>query len=130
MQLIKLESCSILKQKLIDVRVVLEDIEKRLLENVVPERCPENGLRRIWHAIAKKYFVLKTLQLHYSPYFHLHMLVSLYSSVMNFIKSRNRNSLTDETGSSCMSLKVTKYKPDVTSLSAVMQQQKSHCYLI
>ena len=38
-------------------------------------------------------------------------------SVMNFIKSRNGSSLTDETSSSCMSLKVTKYKPDLKSLS-------------
>ena len=47
-------------------------------------------------------------------------------SVMNFIKSRNRSSLTDETISLCISLKVTKYKPVVKSLSAVMQQQKPH----
>ena len=47
---------------------------------------------------------------------------------MNFIKSRNRSSLTDKTSSSCISLKVTKYKPDVKSLSVVMQQQKPRCY--
>ena len=49
-------------------------------------------------------------------------------SVMNFIQSRDKRSLTDETSSSCISLKVTKYKPSVKSLSAVMQQQKSHWY--
>ena len=49
---------------------------------------------------------------------------SLFSD-MNFIKSRNRSSLTDETSSSCISLKVTRYKPNVKSLSAVMQQHKS-----
>ena len=46
--------------------------------------------------------------------------------VMNFIKSHNWSNLTDETNSSCISLKVTKYKLDVKSLSAVMQQQKSN----
>jgi len=45
---------------------------------------------------------------------------------MNFVKSRNRSSLTDETSSSCISLKVTKYKTNVKSLSAVMQQKRSH----
>ena len=45
---------------------------------------------------------------------------------MNFIKSRNMSSLTDETSSSCISLKATKYKPDVKSLLAATQQQKSH----
>ena len=47
-------------------------------------------------------------------------------SVMNFIKSRNRSNLTDEPNSSCISVKVTKYKPDVKSLTAVLQQQKSY----
>jgi len=46
-------------------------------------------------------------------------------SVMNFLKSRNRSSLTDEISSLCISLRVTKYKPNVKSLSAVMQKQKS-----
>ena len=43
-------------------------------------------------------------------------------------KSCNRSNLIDETNSSCISQKVTKYKPNVKSLSAVMQQQKSHGY--
>ncbi|XP_014768374.1 protein FAM200A-like [Octopus bimaculoides] len=47
-------------------------------------------------------------------------------SVMNFVKSCNRSNLTDETSSTCISLKVMKYKPDTKSLSSVMQQQKSH----
>ena len=37
---------------------------------------------------------------------------------MNFIKSRNRSSLTDETRSSCISLKGMKYIPDVKFMSA------------
>ena len=47
-------------------------------------------------------------------------------SVVNFIKARNRSNLTDETNSLRISLKVNKYKPYVKSLSAVMQQRKSH----
>ena len=47
-------------------------------------------------------------------------------SVMNLIKSRSRSSRTDETSSSCEFLKVTNYRPDIKSMSAVMQQQKSH----
>ena len=53
---------------------------------------------------------------------------SLFST-MNLIKSRNSSRLTDETSSSCMSLKVTKYNPDVKYLSKVMEQQKSPVYL-
>ena len=47
---------------------------------------------------------------------------------MNFIKSRNKGSLTDETSSSYIFLKVTKYKPVVKSLSAVMQKWKFLSY--
>ena len=60
-----------------------------------------------------------------SMFLSTHACESLFS-VMNFIKSCNRSSRTDEISSLCISLKVTKYKPDVKSLSAVMQQQKSH----
>ena len=44
MQLIKFQSSSIWKQKLIDLRVDLENIEKRRLEKVVLERSVENEL--------------------------------------------------------------------------------------
>ena len=37
-------------------------------------------------------------------------------SVINFINSRKRSSLTDETSSSCVSLKVTKYQTGVGSV--------------
>ena len=47
-------------------------------------------------------------------------------SVMSFIKSSNRSSITDETSSACRFLKVTKYNPEINNLSAMIQQQKSH----
>ena len=62
-------------------------------------------------------------------------LLSMFSSTyaceslfvyVNYIKSRNDSSLTVETSSSCIPLKVTKYKPDVKYLLAVMQQETSH----
>ena len=61
-----------------------------------------------------------TLQQHYSPCFHLHMLVNLCSQLRTLL-SLVISSLTDGTSSSCISLKVTKYKPNAKSLSAVMQ---------
>ena len=122
MQLIAFQSSSILKQRFIDLRVDLENIEKRRLEMGVPERNADNELLRTWNAIPKMFF-LKPCHRN-TP--HIFIYIYLLYAVMNVIKSRNRSSLTDETSSSCISLEVTTYKPNVKSLSAVMQQQKSH----
>ena len=110
---------SLLTLELVD----LENIEKRRLEKGTLKRNAENELLRTWNAIPKKLknFAIALLSMFSSTY----ACESLFS-VMNLIKSRSRSSLTDETSSSCISLKVTNYRPDVKSLSAAMQQQKSH----
>ena len=53
MQLIEFQSSSIWKQKFIDLRVDLENIEKRRLEKGIPERGAENELLQTWNAIPK-----------------------------------------------------------------------------
>jgi len=113
MQLIEFQSSSIWKQKFIDLRVDLQNIEKKQLEKGILERSAENELLRAWNAIPENFSCLKTLKQHYSPSFHLHMLCKFLLSVMNFSKSHNSSSLTDDTSSSYISLKVTKYKPNV-----------------
>ena len=125
-KLIEFQSSSIWKQKFIDLRFHLENIAKRRLEKGILERSAENKLLRTWNAIPKNVSCLKSFATAlFSMFSSTYACESLFS-VMNCIKSRNRSSLTDETSSSYISLKVTKYKPDVKSLSAVMQQQKSH----
>ena len=79
MQLIEFQSSSIWKQKFDDLRVDLENIEKRRLEKKILERSAENELLQAWNAIPKNFSCLKTLQQHYSLCFHIHMLVNLCS---------------------------------------------------
>jgi hypothetical protein len=47
-------------------------------------------------------------------------------SIMNLIKTKQRNTLIDETSAACVSLKTTNYTPDIEMLSSKKQQQKSH----
>ena len=54
MQLIEFQSSSIWKQKLIDLRVELENIERRRLEK-------EHELLRVWNAIPENIFMLQKL---------------------------------------------------------------------
>ena len=127
MQLIEFQSSSIWKQKFIDLRVDLENIEKRRLEKGIPERGAENELLQTWNAIPESFSCLKNFTTALLCVFSSTYACESLFSVMNFIKSYNRSSLSDETNTSCISSKVTKYKPDVKFLSAVMQPQKSHC---
>ena len=104
----------------------MENIKERQLEKGILERSTENELMQAWNVIPKNFSCLK----HFAASL-LSMFSSTYAceslfSVMNFIKSRNRSSLTNGTSSLCISLNFTKYKLDVKSMSAVMQQQKSH----
>ena len=104
----------------------MEYIEKRRLEKGIQEKSAENELLRAYNAIAENFSCLKNFATAlFSMFSSTYACESLFS-VMNFLKFGNRISLTDETSSLCISLKITIYKPDVKSLSAVMQQKKFH----
>ena len=116
MQLIEFQSSSIWKQKFIDVRVDLENIKKRRLEKGILEGGAKNELLRAWNAILENFscltnFATTSLTMFLSTY-----ACESFFQLRTLLKSRNRSSLTDETSSSCMSPKVTKYKTDVKSL--------------
>lgn len=79
MQLIEFQSSSILKQKFVELRVNLENIEMKQLDMRVSERNVENKVLRTWNSIPENFVCFKTLQQHYYPCFHLHMLVNFCS---------------------------------------------------
>ena len=107
MELIEFHSSSIWKQKFIDLRFDLENIAKRRLEKRILERSAENELLRTWNAIPENVLCLKSFATAlFSMFSSTYACESLFS-VMNYIKSRNKSSLTDETSSSYISLKVT-----------------------
>lgn len=64
-----------------------------------------------------------------------HSILSIFSSTyaceslfstMNLIKLKQRNALTDETSTACVSLKTKNYAPNIKILSSNKQQQKWH----
>ena len=126
MQLIDFQCSSVWRQKFTDFRNVLEKIEKERLETGASEKSAENEVLRTWNIIPETFVCLKNLATSLLSIFSSTYSCESLFSVMNFVKSSNRSSLTDESSSACISLKVTKYKPDIDHLSSVMQQQKSH----
>ena len=110
MQLIEFQSSSIWKQKFVDLRVDLENIEKERLETGVTKRNAENEVLRTWNTIPENYVCLKNLATALLSMFSSTYACESLFSVMNFVKSRNRSSQTDEASSACIPLKVTKYK--------------------
>jgi len=129
MQLIESQSSSSWKRRFVDLRVDLENIEKKRLEKGILERSAEKRTIADLECHSWKVFrAVKNFATALLFMFSFTYACESLLSVMNFIKSSNRSSLTDETSSSCISLKVTNYKPNVKSLSAVMQQQTSHWY--
>ncbi|KAH9510634.1 hypothetical protein DERF_009150 [Dermatophagoides farinae] len=115
MQLVEFQSSTIWKQKFVDLRNDLENIESnRLLDQI--------------HKIAEMKFYLHGIQF-------LTPILSIFSSTwaceslfseLNFIKNKYRNRMTDESSSACVLLKLTKYEPDIKLLSSGIQKQKSH----
>ena len=98
-ELIEFQSSLIWKQKFIDLRVDLKNIEKRRLEKGILEKSAENELLRTWNAIPKNFSCVKSFATALLFMFSFTYACKSLFSVMNFIKSCNRSSLTDETSS-------------------------------
>lgn len=55
----------------------------------------------------------------------LHVWEQLFYS-MNHVENKHRSRLTEDILQSCVEIKVTPYSPDLQTLSAEVQEQKSH----
>ncbi len=126
MQLIDFQSSSIWKQKFIDLRGDLENIERERLMKGLANKTAENEVLKVWNSIPETFACLKNLAISLLTIFSSTYSCESLFSVMNFVKSIHRSRLTDETSAACIKLKVTNYKPDINYLSSMMQQQKSH----
>ncbi|KAL0978655.1 hypothetical protein UPYG_G00173530 [Umbra pygmaea] len=79
-----------------------------------------------WNAIPDVYVNMKTYALGVLSTFGSTYVCEQVFSKMNFIKSKHRARLTDDSLRSCVKMKVTAYSPDVQTLCAEVQEQKSH----
>lgn len=79
-----------------------------------------------WSAIPDVYVNMKKYALGVLSIFGSTYVCEQLFSNMNFIKSKHRTRLTDDSLRSCVKMKVTAYSPDVQTLCAEVQEQKSH----
>ncbi|KAK1882491.1 General transcription factor II-I repeat domain containing protein 2 [Dissostichus eleginoides] len=79
-----------------------------------------------WNAIPDTYMNMKKYAFGVLSIFGSTYLCEQIFSSMNYIKSKYRSRLTDDSLRSCVKIKVTSYSPDIEKLSSDVQKQKSH----
>ncbi|CAI6371114.1 unnamed protein product [Macrosiphum euphorbiae] len=116
-ELIDLHSCNTWKQKFIDLRQRIEEIEiNRLQANVVKNADTE--IHKVRNSLPNSFNTLKKVaQSILSIFSSTYVCESLFS-IMNLIKAKHRNTLIDETSAACVLLKTTNYTPDIKMLSS------------
>lgn len=87
---------------------------------------PETLVYDTWNALPDSYRNMKTYAFGVLSIFGSTYLCEQIFSNMNYIKSKYRTRLTDESLQSCVKIKVTSYMPDVENLTSDVRKQKSH----
>lgn len=87
---------------------------------------PDKLVFETWNAIPDTYTNMKKYAFGVLSIFGSTYVCEQVFSNMNYIKNKHRSRLTDETLQSCVKMKVTSYSPDVETLCAEVQEQKSH----
>lgn len=87
---------------------------------------PEKLVYDTWNALPDSYRNMETYAFGVLSIFGSTYLCEQIFSNMNYIKSKYRTRLTDESLQSCVKIKVTSYMPDVEKLSSDVRKQKSH----
>ena len=87
---------------------------------------PEKLVFETWKALLDTYRNMKKYAFGVLSIFGSTYLCEQIFSNMNYIKSKYRTHLTDESLQSCVKIKVTSYMPDVEKLSSDVPKQKSH----
>ena len=87
MQLIEFQSSSTWKQKFVNLRVYLENIEKKRLETRVPEKKVENKILKTCNTIPKIFICLKHCAIAIPLIFSSTYVCESVFLLMNFVKS-------------------------------------------
>ena len=87
---------------------------------------PEKLVFDTWNALPDSYQCMKKYAFGVLSIFGSTYMCEQIFSNMNYIKSKYRTRLTDESLNSCVKIKVSSYVPDVEKLSSDVRKQKSH----
>ncbi|KAJ8378470.1 hypothetical protein AAFF_G00239340 [Aldrovandia affinis] len=87
---------------------------------------PDKFVFETWNAIPDTYMKMKKYAFGVLSVFGSTYFCEQVFSSMNYIKSKYRSRLTDDSLQSCVKIKVTSYPPDIEKLCSDVQKQKSH----
>ena len=86
---------------------------------------PDKLVFETWN-VPDTYMNMKTYTFGVLPIFGSTYVCEQLFSTMNYIKNKHRSRLTDDSLQSCVKMRVTSYSPDLQTLCAEVQEQKSH----
>jgi len=87
---------------------------------------PDKLVFETWNNIPDTYINMKKYAFGVLSIFGSTYVCEQLFSTMNFVKNKHRSRLTDDSLQSCVKMKVTSYSPDLQTLCAEVQEQKSH----
>nr|XP_057943039.1 general transcription factor II-I repeat domain-containing protein 2A-like [Doryrhamphus excisus] len=87
---------------------------------------PDKLMFETWNAIPDTYMNMKKYAFGVLSIFGSTYACEQLFSTMNYIKNKHRTRLADDSLQYCVKMKVTSYSPDLQTLSAEVQEQKSH----
>uniref|UniRef100_A0A3B4C9Y8 HAT C-terminal dimerisation domain-containing protein n=1 Tax=Pygocentrus nattereri TaxID=42514 RepID=A0A3B4C9Y8_PYGNA len=87
---------------------------------------PDKLVFETWNAIPDTYINMKKYAFGVLSIFGSTYVCEQLFSTMNYVKNKHHSRLTDDSLQSCVKVKVTSYSPDLQTLCAEVQEQKSH----
>ena len=121
MQLLDFQSNPVWKNKFVNLRAHLEDLERERSTGIASKN-PDCEILKVCNSIPENFGALKTLAKAILTIFSSTYACEALYSALNNIKSKKRNRM----GAACVALKCTHYDIPIDQLSSGTQQQKGH----
>ena len=125
MQLLDFQSNSVWKNKFVNLRAHLEDLERECSTGIVSKNL-DCEILKVWNSISENFGVLNTFVKAILTIFSSTYACEALFSALNNIKSKKRNRMGADLSAACVALKCTHYDIPIDQLSSGTQQQKSH----
>ena len=126
MQLLDFQSNPVWKNKFVNLRAHLEDLERERSTGIA-NKNPDCEILKVWNLIPENFGALKTLAkaIILTIFSSTNACEALFSALNN-IKSKKRIRMGADLSAACVALKCTHYDIPIDQLSSGTQQQKSH----
>ena len=125
MQLLDFQSNPVWKNKFVNLRAHLEDLERERSTGIASKN-PDCEILKVWNSIPENFGALKTLAKAILTIFLSTYACEALFSALNNIISKKINRMGADLSAACVALKCTHYDIPIDQLSSGTQQQKSH----